>query len=328
MLVTSVALPLVLHLSRKWNLYDGEGPLKIHTKRISRLGGVAMLAGLLVGIAVTARVNHALVLGAVSLLVWVTGLVDDLRGLPPIVRLLVQLGVGVVLSVAGWSIPIFANSLLNLVCTCIFVSAFINAFNFLDGADGVAASVALVICLAYALMPSSQMSAAGCIVATALAGCCAAFLLFNFPPARIFMGDSGSTLLGLSIAFLGLDFCTAQPGNDSRLLLPIVFAGLPLLDLGLAMLRRLRKRISPFSGDRQHFYDLLLQRGWPARRVVGVSVLCTAALTLGGWAVSHQNALLPSLLLAAFSISLLVVIAIYLGSLRIDSSMRNSNSPS
>jgi len=326
---TALFLPLVLRLSRKWRLYDSDGPLKIHTQQISRLGGVAIICGLLAGIASTSLdgTQEAWVPVLVFLLVWATGLVDDLRGLPPIARLLIQLAAGMALWAAGWSLPLFANSVLNLLCTCIFVSGFINAFNFLDGADGVAASVALVICFAYALLPSPEMSAAGSVVAAALAGCCAAFLLFNFPPARIFMGDSGSTLLGLGIAFLGLDFCRARPGDDSRLLLPIVFAALPLLDLGLAMLRRLRKRSSLFSGDRQHFYDLLLLRGWPARRVVGVSALFTALLTFGGWLVSQQDAFVASLLLAAVSISLLAAIAIYLGSLRIDPGMRNSDSP-
>jgi UDP-N-acetylmuramyl pentapeptide phosphotransferase/UDP-N-acetylglucosamine-1-phosphate transferase len=104
------------------------------------------------------------------------------------------------------------------------------------------------------------------MTAWTLLAVCLAFLAFNFPPrTSIFMGDSGSTVLGFTIAFLGLDSCRVHSSTASSLAFPLVVAAFPLLDAGLAILRRLLSNKSPFHGDRAHFYDLLLARGWSAR---------------------------------------------------------------
>jgi UDP-GlcNAc:undecaprenyl-phosphate GlcNAc-1-phosphate transferase len=104
----------------------------------------------------------------------------------------------------------------------------------------------------------------------------------NFPPAKIFMGDSGSTALGLCIAFLSLDFYRSNPAAKFSPIFPILVGSVPLLDLILAVLRRLRARVSPFRGDRRHFYDLLLARGWSPEKVALASYAATAALALIG----------------------------------------------
>ena len=317
--IALLALPAILLLCRKLDLYDSLGPLKIHNRRVPRLGGVAIAAGTLTAAFLSGVVSspRSVILLSTFILVWGTGLIDDIRGLSPWIRLTVQLGAGLLLSLAGWSIRLFNMPVLDTIATCILVAAFINAFNLLDGADGVAGSVALVIVLGYALLPAGQLSLSGRAVAWALAGSCLAFMMFNFPPARIFMGDSGSTLLGLGIAFLGLDFCAANPGLDSRLGIPIVFAALPLVDLGLSILRRLRRRAPIFEGDRQHFYDLLLQHGWPAWRVALTCSLCTAFFVVLGRVTSQQPGLVFSLVFAA-SLLLFATIAVGLGSLRVE----------
>jgi len=96
------------------------------------------------------------------------------------------------------------------------------------------------------------------------------------------MGDSGSTALGLSVAFLSLDFYRFNPAAKVSPIFPILVGLLPLLDLILAVIRRLRARVSPFQGDRGHFYDLLLARGWSVQRVALASYAATAALALIG----------------------------------------------
>lgn len=93
---------------------------------------------------------------------------------------------------------------------------FVNAFNFLDGMDGLAAGITMVIALGYALFPGVALGALGYAVAWSLQGACAGLLFFNFPPAKIFMGDSGSTVLGFSVAFLGLDFIGARGAGARR----------------------------------------------------------------------------------------------------------------
>jgi UDP-N-acetylmuramyl pentapeptide phosphotransferase/UDP-N-acetylglucosamine-1-phosphate transferase len=219
---------------------------------------------------------------AALLLTWVVGLIDDLRGLSPLLRLTAQAAAGGILWTSGWRVPFFESGVPGFVAECVFVALFINAFNFLDGADGLAAGVAGIIAIAYIALPQASHSINGAALAWSLLGACAGFLVDNFPPAKIFMGDSGSTALGMSVAFLSLDFYRSNPGAKFGPVFPILVGLLPLLDLAFAVLRRLRARVSPFRGDRRHFYDLLLARGWSPRSVVLASCAATAVLALIG----------------------------------------------
>jgi|SRR5271156_2773777 UDP-GlcNAc:undecaprenyl-phosphate GlcNAc-1-phosphate transferase len=165
------------------------------------------------------------------------------------------------------------------------ITARVFAFNFLDGVDGLAAGVTGAIALAYAAMPGVEMSGFGYAVAWSLLGACVGLLFFNYPPAPIFMGDSGNTVLGFSVAFLGLDFLRARGGGAaaSSWLFPFLITALPLLDALAVVTRRVMKGRSPFQGDRGHFYDFLLAGGWTARRVAIVCYFLTAFLGLLGW---------------------------------------------
>ena len=172
------------------------------------------------------------------------------------------------------------------------ITARVFAFNFLDGTDGLAAGVTATIASAYLLFPGAALGALGYALAWSLLGASAAFLLFNFPPAKIFMGDSGSSTLGFCVAFLGLDFVAAKSVNAAAtaLIFPLLVAALPLADALLAILRRLKSGRSPFQGDRRHFYDLLLAAGWTTRRVAITGYLLTALLAGLAWLATQGNA--------------------------------------
>lgn len=258
------------------------------------------------------------------------GIFDDVHAAGPWLRLIIQFAAATLLWSAGWRLPLAGSRAINLIATCVFVAACVNAFNFLDGSDGLAAAVAGIIALSFAILPAGFAGALGPALAWSVTGAAAAFSFFNFPPARIFMGDSGSTSLGFVIAFLALDFYratgtagNAAPGNlrvghpafASVLLFPLFVALLPLFDAALAIARRLRHRASPFAGDRRHFYDLLGRRGWTQARIVAWSCGMTVA-----FAVAARLALrigsVNSLLLFAASMGLLLAGALLLGSLR------------
>jgi UDP-GlcNAc:undecaprenyl-phosphate/decaprenyl-phosphate GlcNAc-1-phosphate transferase len=187
----------------------------------------------------------------------------------------------------------------------------------LDGADGVAAGITAVIALAYAALPGVGLSAFGNAVAWSLLGACVGFLFFNFPPAKIFMGDSGSTVLGFCVAFLGLDFMGARGGGDAArsVLFPFLIAGLPILDALVVVVRRVMKGRSPFRGDRGHFYDYLLGAGWTARRVAISSYLLTGVLGVLGW-FAMQGGSRRSLILGAGIFVGLVVSASRIGAVK------------
>jgi UDP-GlcNAc:undecaprenyl-phosphate GlcNAc-1-phosphate transferase len=248
-------------------------------------------------------------------LLWCTSLIDDLKSLPPATRLVVHCIAGLLVANTQWCLTLFGNPVLDAAVTCIFVMLFVNAFNFFDGADGLASGGAALVGLGYVLLYTSRAPSVGASVAWSMLGACLGFLLFNFPPAKIFMGDSGSTVLGFLIAFLGLDFYRVHHAVGTHLLLPLVFAGIPLLDLVLAVFRRLKKRVSPMAGDRQHYYDLLQQRGWAARPIAIGSYLATTGLIMIGLLCDRLN---PGLAFAALSLTFasLFITAIRLGSLR------------
>jgi UDP-GlcNAc:undecaprenyl-phosphate/decaprenyl-phosphate GlcNAc-1-phosphate transferase len=283
-LVCVSLLPVVRRLAKHWRLYDSPGPLKIHDKQIARIGGVAMMAGLCMPLAFSARpVRDSIVIPlSVFTLVWAIGLADDIGTLPPIVRLSTHLAAGAVFWMMGWRLHWTDNWIADLVATCFFVAFLINAMNLLDGMDGLAAGTTAVV--AAGLIPLFSMFDGGHAAALAwsLLGICLAMVAYNYPPARIFMGDSGSTLLGILLAFLFLDWVRIHPDSRSSLA-PLLFVSVPVIDAALAILRRLRARTSPFYGDRRHFYDLLLRRGWPVQKVLWASYAATGAVVLIGW---------------------------------------------
>ncbi|MFZ3201033.1 MAG: glycosyltransferase family 4 protein [Candidatus Acidiferrales bacterium] len=315
-LMVLLLVPVILRLCRRWKLFDSPGPLKIHAQPVPRLGGVAIALALFVAPLFCGRVavESGWLYFAGLGLVWVAGLVDDVRGLSPALRLASQIAAGALVWRGGWRLPLLGEGALDLAATCLFVAVFANAFNFLDGSDGLASGVAGIIAAAYITLPGAARSPIGYAVACGLVGACAAFLVFNFPRASIFMGDSGSTALGFSIAFLGLNLYRSNSAVSSSLLFPVWVAALPLLDVLLAGVRRLQGGASIFYGDRRHSYDLPLARGWSARQVALACYGITAGLAAVGW-MAARTGLARFYLFSAPILGALVLAAIRLGSL-------------
>jgi UDP-GlcNAc:undecaprenyl-phosphate/decaprenyl-phosphate GlcNAc-1-phosphate transferase len=275
-------LPFILWFARRHELYDPPGPLKIHTTLTPRLGGVAITAGLAAGTTVSGVEPVGSGMVSLSLLlVWGTGLIDDLFGLSTSIRLIIQATAGVLVWRAGWSVPI-GHAGWNLLATVLFIICFINALNMLDGADGLAAGVSSIVVIGFIFLTSQYLDPWGRAVEFSLLGSCVGFLLFNFPPAKLFMGDSGSNVLGFVLAVLALNFYRRTSANYVSLLVPILFAGIPLLDAAFAVVRRLSRRLSPFAGDREHSFDLLLRFGWSARKVALALYALTAIFVIAG----------------------------------------------
>ncbi len=319
-LVCAVALvPPIRRLCFRWGIFDVPGHLKIHREPVPRLGGVAIACALFVGMAAALRSagGGALFFVAALALVWLAGFVDDLREVAPVFRLLAQIGGALLLYAGGWRIAGFSSGAFGIFAQSLLVILFVNAFNFLDGMDGLAAGITMVIALGYALFPGVALGALGYAVAWSLQGACAGLLFFNFPPAKIFMGDSGSTVLGFSVAFLGLDFIGARGagGAASSLLFPFVIAALPILDALLVVTRRVARGRSPFRGDRGHFYDFLLAVGWTARRVAISCYFLTACLGLLGW-FGMSGGMRRSLILGLGIFGGLLISAWWLGAAR------------
>jgi UDP-GlcNAc:undecaprenyl-phosphate GlcNAc-1-phosphate transferase len=310
------ALPIARRQAEQWNLYDHPGTLKVHHKPIPRIGGAAMMVSLsfcLMPFAPADWNQRGLALLAFSI-VWAVSLADDLKSISPLVRLGSHFVAGVLLWIGGWRLGWTSSTVIDLISTCVFVAFLINAMNLFDGLDGLAAGTAAISTLGFLGILSGATNSFSTLVAWTLLGLCLGMLVHNFPPARIFMGDSGSTLLGVLLAFLSLDWLRVQPESHS-IALPLVFLGLPVADAVAAILRRLRTRQSPFAGDRRHFYDLLTQRGWSIGKVLLVSWGTTGVLILVGW-FSVETQIAPAVLVVMAMVFAFAAHA--LGSLRPD----------
>jgi UDP-GlcNAc:undecaprenyl-phosphate/decaprenyl-phosphate GlcNAc-1-phosphate transferase len=314
-----ILTPMVRGLCIHWELYDSVGALKIHSQPIPRLGGVAIALALAAGVSFAGHLSHAHVwpFFAALILIWAAGLADDIWHLSPFLRLAAQTGGAILLWCGGWRLPWLKAAPANLTAVCFLTVLFINGFNFLDGSDGLCAGVTAVIAAAYLLLPGITLSVLGSTVAWSLLGVSVGFLVFNFPPARIFMGDSGSTVLGFGIAFLALDFYGANSTTEPHtvLVVPLLMAALPLLDGIMTVLRRLHRGSSVLHGDRGHFYDLLLGINWSPRKVALTIYALTAAMCMIAWLVLKCD-FTHALLLCAASIGALTIIAVRLGVLR------------
>ncbi|MGQ0632933.1 MAG: MraY family glycosyltransferase [Sporichthyaceae bacterium] len=304
----------------------------VHAVPTPRLGGVAMLAGLAAGLIVAAELPFldrelfansrdpwALLAGAA--IICALGVVDDIWGLDALTKftgqvfaasVMVVMGIQMTyLPMPGTTVVLDATS--GFVLSVLIVVATINAVNFVDGLDGLLAGIALTAALAFfsytyllSVEQGFDRAISPSLFSALLAGICLGFLPHNFYPARIFMGDSGSMLIGLilaasTVSFAGqIDFGAVDSENVSPALLPLLlpFAAIaaPFLDLVLAIIRRTRSGRSPFSPDKQHLHHRLLEIGHSHRRAVLIMYFWSALIAFGvvglslvsatGWALA------------------------------------------
>ncbi|HXX43557.1 MAG TPA: MraY family glycosyltransferase [Candidatus Acidoferrales bacterium] len=316
-LLTLLLVPPVIRLCNRWQLLDRPGALKIHTQPIPRLGGVPLVIGISAAVLAVERsvAMRSWPFLAALALVWVAGLIDDVRSLSILFRLAAQFAAAAFLWRHGWVVPLSGVGVANLIATSIFVVAFVNAVNFLDGSDGLAAGVAAIIAIAFVLAGISSANLFHAVLAPAVAGACLGFLRYNLPPARAFLGDSGSTSLGLSIAFLSLDFWRSSHATPAALLFPLLVAALPLVDGALAIIRRASGGVSPLYGDRFHVSDRMLTRGWSPTRVALIGYAITIAFaSVALWGLWREPQ--AFWIAAMLSVGVLVGWAVTLGCLR------------
>jgi UDP-GlcNAc:undecaprenyl-phosphate GlcNAc-1-phosphate transferase len=308
-------LPAVRRLAQHFSLFDEPGPLKIHCGSIPRLGGIAMFTGFITG-----TLTHYIFgvrLDSLPLFVftpvWAVGLIDDIKCLGAGFRLFMHLAAGSALWFAGWRLMWFSSSLLDLAVTSLFVAFVINAWNLLDGMDGLAAGTAIIVSIGFLMISSAKANGIGIIFAACLLGSCLGMLSLNAPPAKMFMGDSGSTLIGVVLAFLSLNWVRTTTDLHS-IAIPLLFLSVPLADASLAIVRRARSPKLIFDGDRRHFYDLLLQRGLSVETILNLSMAATGILVLLGWMCVHE---IIGLRATCIAVALsLITAAILLGSLQ------------
>jgi UDP-GlcNAc:undecaprenyl-phosphate GlcNAc-1-phosphate transferase len=241
------------------------------------LGGVSIFLGVHAGMAAEGIFDEGLFLA--SAIVLVLGLIDDRRDLSPILRLAVETIAGVVLVVVA-DLPALDDGPGAAVLGVFVVVVAINAVNMFDGLDGLAGSAGLVAALGTAGLAASRSLGLrpGLILAAALLG----FLVWNWHPARMFLGDNGAYSVAV---FLVYGFIAASPERtDGAVLVAYGLIGVYAVDLAMTLIRRRLAGKPLLPGDRSHVYDQLSDRGWPVTRVVGAAAVgqaVIAALVIG-----------------------------------------------
>lgn len=305
----------VLRLGHRFKIYPGIRDRDVHTTPTPRLGGIAIVVGILVALAAASQISWfrlvyadpfpllAIVVGALVMLT--IGVVDDLYDLDWLTKLAGQLLVGGFLAWAGvqiLSLPIGGITILSpnlsLIITVLAVVLVMNAVNFIDGLDGLVAGVTLLaggvfFIYSYLLAINTSQTAfnLASLLMAVLLGAVAGFLPFNWHPAKIFMGDGGALVVGLLLAVSTVTV-TGQINPAAvdagqllpafiPILLPFAVLVVPLLDFGLAVLRRLRAGKSPFSADRKHLHHRLLDMGHSHLHAVLIFYAWTAVVAIG-----------------------------------------------
>lgn len=346
--VTYLTTPLARWLALRSGAITAVRDRDVHVTPIPRMGGVAMLLGMAVAMVFASRIPFLAgeftgptgwaVLGGAAM-VCALGAADDIWELDWFTKLIGQvLAVGLMVwlgNVQLYALPIagqtIGSSFLSLFATVLTVVVAMNAVNFVDGLDGLAAGLIAIggtgfFVYTYLLTADrgaeSYANLATVIVAI-LVGVCVGFLPHNFHPARIFMGDSGSMLIGLTIAAAAIHVtgqvdAAAVPTRQQfpaflPLLLPVFVLLLPLLDMVLAVVRRVGAGRSPFHPDRRHLHHRLLQLGHSHRRAVLIMYLWTALFAMGGAALVRWT---TTQVLWGVGIGAVVVLALTLGPLR------------
>ena len=273
--------PIIRDVAVRFGIVDvPDNRRKLHRQPTPRVGGIAIFLSYALAFAATAfgfqDVHHVLPSGSVATglfvsfaIIFATGLLDDLINLKPWQKLGGQLLAAIVAYMSGVQIHLFREHpldfWLSLPLTLVWMILCTNAFNLIDGLDGLAAGVGLFATATTVIAALAQGDLGLCIVTIPLAGCLLGFLRYNFNPASIFLGDCGSLSIGF---FLGC--CGVLWGQKSATLLgmaaPLMAMAIPLLDVCVSIVRRYLRNQPIFGADRRHIHHILLDRGFTPRR--------------------------------------------------------------
>jgi len=317
--VAFVATPLVRRLSLRAGWIDHPSDRKVHPRPTPTAGGLAIFAGVVAGLVVaralpslaglreTTLVLEATLVSAVVIVV--IGLIDDTRGLSPLGKLAGQVLSAGLLVLAGVQLLYFyfpGQGVLSLSpdlavpLTVLWIAGMVNAVNLIDGLDGLAAGMVAIGAIAFfvymTLGPTAGSEPTSAALLSAIAaGAAIGFLPWNFFPAKIFMGDTGSGLLGLMMAVATIAGVGRNPfppsGGDLAavaipIALPLLVLAIPLLDVALAIVRRMRRGLGIHHADKDHIHHRLMDIGHSQRQAVLLMYLWSALISVSALAVA------------------------------------------
>jgi len=286
---------VLLHKQGGVGMDQPDGFRKRHAQPVSRLGGVPLIICLIAGYVTLALrqpefADKWLPILATNVLIFTVGFLDDLRPLGAKVKLAGQIGVALVLYALGISIDVLSSPLgtgsitlgwWSLPLTLAWLVAIPNIINLIDGMDGLATGFGMFLCITLAFIGHFSGFTDIVLMSTVMAGALAGFLVFNFPPAKIFLGDGGAYLIGFFVASVSL--MSSQKGSIiAGLLVMLVALGVPILDTFFAIVRRAIRGVPIFRADAEHIHHRLMVLGFSkAKALVALYSVCLVLSLLG-----------------------------------------------
>ena len=334
-ITTFVITPYTIKLAKKVGAVDTpKDERRVNTTTMPRLGGLAIIAGFVVSIVylliilnIEKSINlyednmYIKLIGFLigGLIISIVCFIDDLKDLPPLVKLAAQVIAAIIvvafgLRIENVNIPFFSYvglpNAFSIILTIGWIIGVTNAINLIDGLDGLSSGVALISCVSMLIIFALNGSPIiAILLITALAGSLSGFLPFNFNPAKTFMGDAGSNFLGYSLSVISI-FGVAKTYTLIVIVAPLIILGLPVLDTLVAIFRRIIKGKSLkaiMQADKGHLHHKLLKQGFSQREAVLIMYAITAALGL------FAIILLDSGIWKALSFLILVVVIVAIG---------------
>lgn len=311
--VTYLCVPLARRLALRLDAVDYPSARRVNKRPVPRMGGIAMAAGIAVALLVEVAgefflgwagfyvhgdntVNHTGVMVGLLVIVLV-GALDDVYSLKPSVKLAGQILWATIIAGSGLLLSSIANPVgpgyiefgwFAYPLTVLYLVCFMNVINLIDGLDGLAAGISTIASFFLFIIAFGRGMEETAMLSIILLGVTLAFLRYNFTPASIFMGDSGSLLLGAMIGVISLMGVMRSP-TVIVLAVPLVIAAIPIADTAAAIARRLYHHRPIQQADRKHLHHLLLSRGLGVRRSVLIVYAWTALLGLGAWVMSSSH---------------------------------------
>jgi len=292
---------------------------KVHFSPVPRLGGAAVYLAFMAAVIRNqqfSREIYGIMLGGT--IIFVLGFFDDWKGLSARTRLFWQVAAALVVTFFGLHLSLPLNIPFSMtiatVLSVIWLVGIVNAFNFMDGIDGLASTMGAVCALLFLGIGWKSNQYPLSFISAALAGACFGFLRMNWRPARIFLGDSGSTFIGFILGCLALYGSWATDNPAVSLSTPLLILGIPIFDIIYTTISRVRngsvrsvKEWLEYSG-RDHFHHRLMKLGMNVQQTVGFIVVLNICLGLGAWNIRHTASTTGTWLLLAQSVLIFLIV--------------------
>jgi UDP-GlcNAc:undecaprenyl-phosphate GlcNAc-1-phosphate transferase len=276
------ATPLARRVALRLGIIDRPDARKIHLDPIPLLGGVAIYAAFIAALLLFGnrfRINELVGILVGATLVSFLGVWDDRRGLSPLLKLASQFLAASILVISGVRIGTFPWETVNIILTLGWVVVITNAMNLLDNMDGLSGGVGAIAAIYFLLLAAMNGQYLVGALSAALVGACLGFLVYNFNPASIFMGDAGSLFLGFMLAAVGIKLRFPEGVEIVTWMVPVLILGLPLFDTMLVIFSRLRRGFNPLTTPgKDHISHRLVALGNTRREAVLTCYLISAGL--------------------------------------------------